>query len=125
MGWIFLIFYYVGLAMFTLGVVYALFPSKKTYFKYGYRTPRARETEKTFIYAQKQARNMLLLMGGVTFCIGFLLKTMYWTHLFLLEFFFILFPIALFFYLVERKIEQFNDQLIIEQEDIKNEITND
>lgn len=120
-----MIFYTCGWMMVILAIVYTIYPSKKLHYKYGYRTPRARENEKTFRFAQKCARNMLFLVGGITLLIGFLLKTFGMTQFFILEFIFIVVPIATFFYLVERKIEIFADQTNPIREEMTNETIND
>lgn len=96
--------------MTVLGVIYLIFPSKRRENKYGYRTKRARYTDASFKYAQKVAARMLLLIGIVTWLIGFLIKSSGVTQFFILEIFLIGIPIISVFYQIERRLELFNDE---------------
>ncbi len=98
--------------MIVIGLIYLVFPSKKRDSRYGYRTPRAKYSESTYDYAQKKASSLLLLIGGITFLVGVLLKKTNNLQYFILELFLIGIPIIMFFYLVERRLEGFNDALI-------------
>ena len=105
-----MIFSFVGMIMTVLGVIYLIFPSKRRENKYGYRTQRARYTDASFKYAQKVAARMLLLIGIVTWLIGFLIKSSGVTQFFILEIFLIGIPIISVFYQIERRLELFNDE---------------
>ena len=117
-----MIFYFVGLVLTAIGLVYLIFPSKKMENKYGYRTGRAKMSSASYAYAQKQASRNFLMIGIITFLIGFLLKQFGLVQFFIVEVFLIIIPITRVFYLIERNLEKFND----EQEGAgKNEIIND
>ena len=105
-----MIFYVVGLVLTIVGIVYLIFPSKKRSNKYGYRTPRAKHSDASFTYAQKEASKAFLLVGLITFGIGFLLKQTGNLQFFLIELFLIILPITRVFYLIERNLEKFIDQ---------------
>ncbi len=117
-----MIFYFVGLILTVIGLVYLIFPSKKRSNKYGYRTGRAKMSDKAYAYAQKQASKYFLMIGLITFSIGFLLKYFGLLNLFIIEVFLIIIPITRVFYLIERNLEKFNDAY---EGDNQNEIIND
>ncbi|MGO3732633.1 MAG: SdpI family protein [Vagococcus sp.] len=119
-----MVFYFIGLILTVIGVTYFIFPSKKRSNKYGYRTPRAKESDATFYYAQKIAARIFFLVGAVTYGIGFLLKKYHLVQFIILEILLIGIPIVITFYLMERKIEQYNDKLNGKEDD-KHEIIND
>ncbi len=104
-----MIFYFVGMLLTVIGLLYLSFPSKKRMSKYGYRTQRAKMSEVSYVYAQKIASRSFLIVGIPTFLIGFMLKQFGMTHFFILEVLLIGIPIVQIFYLVEKKLEQFND----------------
>lgn len=117
-----MIFYFVGLFLTIIGLIYLIFPSKKMENKYGYRTERAKMSTETYLYAQKQASRAFILVGLVTFGIGFLLKQFGLLQFFIVEIFLIIIPVTRVFYIIERNLEKFNDK----QEGVaKNEIIND
>ncbi len=89
-----MIFYFVGMFLTIIGFVYLIFPSKKRSNKYGYRTGRAKTSDKTYMYAQKEAAKTFLLIGIITFTIGFTLKQTGMTQFFLIEVFLIILPIT-------------------------------
>lgn len=104
------IFYTVGLILMFIGVMYAVMPSKKMASKYGYRTGRATDSEATYEYAQKQARNYFLLVGLGTFVLGNILR---WTGLskfFILELLLLFIPITMVFYSIEKALQTFSDE---------------
>lgn len=124
-----MIFYFVGIIMMVIGLIYMVYPSKKRTYKYGYRTPRARHSDATFQYAQRVASHIFLIVGGVTFLIGLLLKKTGNVQFFILELFLVAIPIISVFYLIERRLEIFNDDLdshinnVVKEK--SNEVTND
>ena len=58
-----MIFYFVGMVLTVIGFVYLVFPSKQRSNKYGYRTQRAKTSDKTYAYAQKEAAKAFLMIG--------------------------------------------------------------
>ncbi|RSU11632.1 hypothetical protein CBF28_11760 [Vagococcus carniphilus] len=117
-----MIFYFVGIVLTVVGFLYLVFPSKNRVNKYGYRTQRAKMSEASYDYAQKVASRTFLMIGIPTFIIGFLLKQFGLIHFFILEVLLIGIPIIRIFYLIERKLETFNDN---EEGVAVDEITND
>lgn len=117
-----MIFYFVGLFLTLIGLIYLIFPSKKIENKYGYRTGRAKMSTASYLYAQKQASRAFLLIGLITFAIGFFLKQFGLLQFFIVEVFLIIIPITRVFYIIERNLEKFNDE---HEGVMKNEITND
>lgn len=117
-----MIFYFVGLVLTIIGLIYLIFPSKKRSNKYGYRTPRAKHSDASFAFAQKEASKAFLFIGLITFAIGFLLKQTGTLQFFLIEVFLIIVPITRVFYIIERNLEKFIDK---EEGVSVNEIIND
>ena len=105
-----MIFYFVGLVLSVIGCVYFVIPSKKRSNKYGYRTQRAKFSDASYAYAQKQAAKYFLIIGLITFGIGFLLKQTGYTQFILIEVFVIVLPITRVFYSIERNLEKFIDK---------------
>lgn len=104
-----MIFYVVGIVLTFIGIVYFIFPSKQRSNKYGYRTQRAKMSDKTYAYAQKEAAKAFLMIGIVTFVIGFFLKRTGMVQFFIIELFLIILPITRVFYVIERNLEKFID----------------
>ncbi|MBO0477554.1 SdpI family protein [Vagococcus sp. DIV0080] len=105
-----MIFYFIGLILTVVGALYLIFPSQKRSNKYGYRTPRAKFSDASFAYAQKEASKAFLIIGLITFAIGFTLKQLGLLQFFIIELFLIIIPITRVFYMVEKKLEIFIDQ---------------
>ena len=105
-----MIFYFVGLVLSVIGCLYLIFPSRKRSNKYAYRTQRAKFSDASYIYAQKQAAKYFLMIGLMTFAIGFALKQTGNVQFLLIEVFVIVLPITRVFYLIERNLEQFIDK---------------
>ncbi|MGL4644694.1 MAG: SdpI family protein [Vagococcus fluvialis] len=104
-----MIFYFVGMVLTVIGFVYLVFPSKQRSNKYGYRTQRAKTSDKTYAYAQKEAAKAFLMIGLITFAIGFLLTRTGMIQFFIIELFVIILPITRVFYIIERNLERFID----------------
>lgn len=105
-----MIFYFVGLVLSVIGCVYFILPSKKRSNKYGYRTQRAKFSDASYAYAQKQAAKYFLIIGLLTFSIGFGLKKTGNIQFLLIELFIIILPITRVFYMIERNLERFIDK---------------
>lgn len=93
-----MVFYLVGLILCAIGVLYLVFPSKQRVNKYGYRTQRAKMSDKSYEFAQKEASKTFLLIGIPTFIVGFLLKQFGFVHFFIIEVLLIGIPIIRIFY---------------------------
>lgn len=104
-----MIFYFVGMVLTIIGLMYFIFPSKRRSNKYGYRTGRAKTSDKIYAYAQKEAAKNFLFIGLITFGIGFILKQTGMVQFVLIELFLIILPITRVFYLIERNLERYID----------------
>lgn len=105
-----MIFYYVGLFILAVGVVFRLFPSKHVNRIYGYRSPQAEKSLDLWRYAQKVSGNMAILMGSLMFLFGSFLKWNGWTNFFLIELMVLVFPIIPIFVVTEEKLKKYEDK---------------
>ncbi|HCM88709.1 MULTISPECIES: SdpI family protein [Vagococcus] len=110
-----MVFYFVGLLLTLVGLIYLIFPSKKRINKYGYRTQRAKMSEASYDYAQKVAGKTFFLVGILTFIVGLALRYFGITQLYIVEVLLIGIPIVRIFYKIELELEKFHDK---EEEDV-------
>ncbi|MGY3764947.1 SdpI family protein [Vagococcus vulneris] len=121
-----MVFYFTGWVMIAIGILYVMFPSKKKYYKYGYRTARARASDASYRFAQKCAAKYFLVVGLITLAIGYILKLLGITHFFIIELLIIFIPVMMTFYLIEKNLEQYNEQHdFIKKGENNNETFND
>lgn len=118
-----MIFLYVGSFLVAIGILFKLIPAKQHYPLYGYRSTLAGKSDAHFRYAQKISSWNFLLFGGVMALIGWWLKTSGHTNFFLVEMLVLVFPIMPIFIITEKKLENFDKELIQESE--SNEYLND
>ncbi|MGX7023698.1 SdpI family protein [Vagococcus hydrophili] len=110
-----MVFYFVGILLTVVGVIYLIFPSKNRINKYGYRTQRAKLSEASYTYAQKVAGKTFFFIGAITLLIGLVLRYFGMIHLYIIEVLLIGVPIIGIFYKIELELEKFHDK---QEEDV-------
>ncbi|MGX7351723.1 SdpI family protein [Enterococcus canis] len=103
-----MVFFYTGIVLAAVGLVFTLFPSKKVNLIYGYRSYYAEKNDENWHYAQKISGRMFLLMGLLMTGIGYWLKATGHTNFFLIEMLLLVFPIIPIFYVTEKKVRAFD-----------------
>ncbi|KRL14303.1 hypothetical protein [Schleiferilactobacillus perolens] len=102
-----MIFVWVGGIILAIGVKYVFWPAKRADEIVAYKSYLASTNEAAFKYAQQQARNAHLIIGGGTLLLGLFIHWLHWDNFFIIWLFLsVLLTVGIFAY-VETKLKKY------------------
>ncbi|ERL66374.1 hypothetical protein [Schleiferilactobacillus shenzhenensis] len=102
-----MVFIYVGAIILVIGLKYLVWPAKRTDAMVAYKSYLASTNAAAYAYAQQQARNAHLAIGGGTVLLGIFIHWLHWDNFFIIWLFLsVLITVSIFAY-VETKLKKF------------------
>ena len=102
-----MVFIVVGAIILVIGLKYLIWPAKHPEEVVAYKSYLASTSPAAFAYAQKEARNVHLVLGGGTLLLGIFIHWLHWDNFFIIWLFLsVLITVSIFAY-VETKLKKY------------------